>query len=115
MLVFRCVMRLKGTARPAPKGHPQPQRRLPFELAYRLISMFSAKGDTVVDPFWDRTTLKAAAAAGRNCIGYEIEPGFAADIFSDPSGVAAQARRRVQARSTTTGRSSKTAGRRAAR
>jgi DNA modification methylase len=71
----------------------------PFELAYRLISMFSVKGDTVVDPFLGTgTTLKAAAAAGRNCIGYEIEPGFRADIFSDPSAVAAQARRRVQAR-----------------
>jgi hypothetical protein len=61
--------------------------------------MFSVKGDTVVDPFLGTgTTLKAAAAAGRNSIGYEIEPGFREDIFSDPSAVAAQARRRVQAR-----------------
>jgi DNA modification methylase len=71
----------------------------PFELAYRLISMFSAKGDTVVDPFLGTgTTLKAAAAAGRSSIGYEIEPGFRQDIFSDPAGLIAQARRRVQAR-----------------
>ena len=71
----------------------------PFELAYRLISMFSAKGDTVVDPFLGTgTTLKAAAAAGRNSIGYEIEPAFRRDIFSDPAGVAALARRRVRAR-----------------
>jgi hypothetical protein len=71
----------------------------PFELAYRLISMFSARGDTVVDPFLGTgTTLKAAAAAGRSSIGYEIEPGFRQAIFSGPAGLVAQARRRVQAR-----------------
>jgi DNA modification methylase len=71
----------------------------PFELAYRLISMFSAKGDTVVDPFLGTgTTLRAAAAAGRSSIGYEIEPAFRRDIFSDTAGLAVQARRRVKAR-----------------
>ena len=93
-------MELKGTRQDLRQKDTRSRSgAFPFELAYRLISMFSAKGDTVVDPFLGTgTTLKAAAAAGRNCIGYEIEPGFRADIFSDPSGVAAQARRRVQAR-----------------
>jgi DNA modification methylase len=46
----------------------------PFEVPYRLINMFSVKGDTVVDPFLGiGTTMWAAMAAGRNCIGYEIE------------------------------------------
>ena len=46
----------------------------PFEVPYRLINMFSIKGDTVVDPFLGiGTTMWAAMAAGRNCIGYEIE------------------------------------------
>jgi DNA modification methylase len=55
----------------------------PFELAYRLINMYSAKGDTVVDPFLGTgTTMAAAMASARNSIGFEIEPGFRDQIFS---------------------------------
>ena len=55
----------------------------PFELCYRLINMYSAKGDTVVDPFLGTgTTISAAMAAGRNSIGFEIESDFRDDIFS---------------------------------
>ena len=46
----------------------------PFELAYRLINMFSAQLDTILDPFLGTgTTILASIAAGRNSIGYEIE------------------------------------------
>ncbi|MGA7146837.1 MAG: site-specific DNA-methyltransferase [Desulfobacterales bacterium] len=46
----------------------------PFEVAYRLINMYSAKGDTVLDPFLGTgTTTAAAVASGRNSIGYEID------------------------------------------
>ena len=46
----------------------------PFEIAYRLINMYSAKGDTVLDPFLGTgTTTAAAIASGRNSIGYEID------------------------------------------
>jgi len=46
----------------------------PFELAYRLINMYSAKGDVVLDPFLGTgTTTSAAMASGRNSIGYEID------------------------------------------
>lgn len=55
-------------------GHPAP---FPTELAYRLISMFSFVGDTVLDPFVGTgTTIEAAAKAGRSSIGYEIEPQY---------------------------------------
>ena len=55
----------------------------PFELSYRLINMYSAKGDTVVDPFLGTgTTISAAMATGRNCIGFEIESGFRDEILS---------------------------------
>ncbi len=46
----------------------------PFDVPYRLINMFSVKGDVVVDPFLGTgTTMWAAMTAARNCIGYEIE------------------------------------------
>jgi len=46
----------------------------PFELAYRLINMYSVKGDVVLDPFSGLgTTTQAAIASGRNSVGYEIE------------------------------------------
>ena len=46
----------------------------PFDVPYRLINMFSVKGDMVVDPFLGLgTTMWAAMTAGRSCIGYEIE------------------------------------------
>jgi DNA modification methylase len=47
----------------------------PFEIVYRLINMYSAKGDVVLDPFLGTgTTTAAAIASGRNSIGYEIDP-----------------------------------------
>ncbi len=49
----------------------------PFDVPYRLINMFSVKGDTVVDPFLGiGTTMWAAMTVGRNCVGYEIEKGL---------------------------------------
>ena len=55
----------------------------PFELAYRLINMFSLKEDTVLDPFLGTgTTVIAAMATGRNSIGIEIDPKFEEHIVS---------------------------------
>jgi DNA modification methylase len=49
----------------------------PFELAYRLVNMFSLRGDTVLDPFLGTgTSLYAALACGRNSVGVEIDSGF---------------------------------------
>lgn len=49
----------------------------PFALPYRLINMYSVKGDTVVDPFLGLgTTTLAAMAAERNSLGFEIDPGL---------------------------------------
>lgn len=45
----------------------------PFEIPYRLINMYSVKGDTVLDPFLGTgTTIFAAAISERNGIGIEI-------------------------------------------
>ncbi len=49
----------------------------PFELAYRMINMFSVQGDTVIDPFLGTgTTTVSAIASGRNSIGIEIDNSF---------------------------------------
>ncbi len=46
----------------------------PFEIAYRLINMYSIQNDLVLDPFLGTgTTLIAALISGRNSIGYEID------------------------------------------
>jgi site-specific DNA-methyltransferase (adenine-specific) len=55
-------------------GHPAP---FPLELANRLVRMFSFVGDTVLDPFkGSGTTSIAAAKAGRNSVGYDIEATY---------------------------------------
>ena len=49
----------------------------PFNLAYRLINMYSVKGDVVLDPFLGTgTTVAAAMTSGRNSIGAEIDKSF---------------------------------------
>jgi modification methylase len=69
---FRQIWTLTGAST---REHPAPY---PLELANRLVRMFSFVGDTVLDPFTGTgTTLAAAAAAGRNAIGTEIDPAYA--------------------------------------
>lgn len=49
----------------------------PPEIPYRIINMYSIKGDTILDPFLGTgTTQLVAAALGRNSIGYEIDAGL---------------------------------------
>jgi modification methylase len=51
----------------------------PLELAFRLVSMFSLKGDTVLDPFAGTgTTSIAAAACARDSIAVELDPSLSA-------------------------------------
>lgn len=50
----------------------------PEDLPYRLIKLFSYKGETVLDPFaGSGTTLKVARELGRNSVGIEIDPRLA--------------------------------------
>lgn len=64
---------------PSAKGrraelHPCP---FPLELPSRLIELFSAKGETVLDPFMGSgTTAIAARLLGRHYVGYEREVRF---------------------------------------
>ena len=56
-------------------GHPAP---FPIELPFRLIQLYTFKGDVVLDPFMGSgTTAIAALKAGRRYIGYETNPEYA--------------------------------------
>ncbi|TGL58844.1 DNA-methyltransferase [Leptospira sarikeiensis] len=49
----------------------------PLDFAYRLVNMFSIKGDTVLDPFLGTgTTSLAALLSSRNSIGYDLDTGI---------------------------------------
>lgn len=71
----------------------------PFELAYRLINMFSLKGDMVLDPFLGTgTTTIASMASGRNSLGVELDPTFKGQIHSRFKGVVAFANQLIEGR-----------------
>ncbi|MFA5480269.1 MAG: site-specific DNA-methyltransferase [Candidatus Muiribacteriota bacterium] len=54
----------------------------PFELAYRLINMYSVKNDTILDPFLGTgTTSIAAISSERNSIGVEYDNEFFSTIY----------------------------------
>jgi DNA modification methylase len=66
---------LKGAGQALKQGDARLRSAaFPFELAYRLICMYSIKQDVILDPFLGTgTTQAAAAAACRNSIGVEME------------------------------------------
>lgn len=71
----------------------------PFELPYRLISMFSVKGDTVLDPFMGLgTTMLAAMATGRHSLGYELEADFRETIRERARNLMPLANARIEKR-----------------
>lgn len=55
-------------------GHPAP---FPVELPYRLLQLYTFKGDIILDPFMGSgTTAIAALKAERKYIGYETNPEY---------------------------------------
>jgi len=69
---------LKGTSQKL--NHKKLRERsaaYPFELAYRLINMYSVQGDMVLDPFLGTgTTTIAAMCSARNSVGFELDINF---------------------------------------
>lgn len=62
---FRDIWHCNGAAQSMNGLHPRLRSgAYPFEIPYRLISMFSVKGDTVLDPFSGTGTTLLAALAG---------------------------------------------------
>ncbi len=77
-------------------GARQRSAAFPFELAYRLIHMYSVRGDQVLDPFLGTgTTMFASMAACRNCIGVEIDAGLSTLVDQECERVLQLARERA--------------------
>ena len=71
----------------------------PFELPFRLINMFSVKGDTVLDPFAGTgTTMYAAMAAERNSIMVEKDSRLSASLLARTDTISAAANARIRSR-----------------
>jgi DNA modification methylase len=71
-LWFSDLWELKGARQSHARGR---SAAFPLELPWRLIHMYSAYGDTVLDPFGGTgTTTLAAAMAGRNSHAVDLDP-----------------------------------------
>ena len=71
----------------------------PFELVYRLINMYSVKGDVVLDPFLGTgTTMAAAMSAGRHSMGYEIDKALKPDIDDIQTAIIGSSQRVIRRR-----------------
>lgn len=74
---FSDLWEIKGTSQLMAKTRASRYRNasFPFEIPYRLINMYSAEGDTVLDPFAGLgTTNIACMISNRNSIGIDIDP-----------------------------------------
>lgn len=77
---FSDLWEIKGTSQiiSASKSSRERSAAYPFEIPYRLVNMYSAEGDTVLDPFAGLgTTNLACMASKRNSIGVEIDKEIA--------------------------------------
>jgi DNA modification methylase len=71
----------------------------PFELSYRLINMYSVKGDTVLDPFLGTgTTIFSAITSGRNSVGVEYDNSFKGLISGELQDIKQLANKRISER-----------------
>lgn len=73
---FSDLWEIKGTAQSMVKAASRSRSAsFPFEVPYRLVNMYSVKGDTILDPFCGLgTTNLACMASERNSIGVDISP-----------------------------------------
>ena len=77
---FSDLWEIKGTSQAIKNINCSRERNasFPFEIPYRLVNMYSVKGDTVLDPFSGlATTNVACMASERNGIGIEIDKDLA--------------------------------------
>ncbi|MDZ7701479.1 MAG: site-specific DNA-methyltransferase [Halobacteriales archaeon] len=71
----------------------------PLEVPYRLIHMYSVRGETVLDPFAGTgTTTLAAMAGARDSVAYELDEGLADAIEARAAEAPERSRRRAEER-----------------
>lgn len=94
---FSDLWDLKGVAQMMPPSAGAARARdrtaaFPFELAHRLILMYSLEQDTVLDPFLGTgTTTVASIAAGRNSIAAEIDESLRTVVLDTVAAAATRA------------------------
>jgi modification methylase len=93
-------MDLKGTRQELSDNKTRDRNAaFPFELAYRLICMFSVKHDRVLDPFLGiGTSMVAAMAAARNFFGFDIDPSLKSIILSRLENIVEFSNRKIENR-----------------
>jgi DNA modification methylase len=96
---FSDLWELAGTTQDIDEGLRERSGAFPLEVPFRLVSMFSTYGDTVLDPFWGTgTTTLAALVAGRNSVGYELDGELRAAFDERVSDAPERSRERQRAR-----------------
>ena len=74
---FSDLWDIKGTAQNiiSTKDTRNRNASFPLEIPFRLVNMYSAEGDTVLDPFLGLgTTSVACMISNRNSVGVEVDP-----------------------------------------
>ena len=86
-------MDLKGARQNLKQDHSRKRSAaFPFELAYRLICMYSIQQDMILDPFVGTgTTMAAAATACRSSIGIERDASLLTAALQGLKGVVREA------------------------
>jgi modification methylase len=80
-------------------GSRERSAAFPFELPYRLINMYSVRGDTVLDPFVGTgKTVLAAMASGRDSIGVDVDGGLLAQAAAEAQEAASPLNAFLEAR-----------------
>ncbi len=87
---------LAGEPQTLPRAARERSGAFPWELAYRLILMYSAAGEVVADPFLGTgSTMAAAAAAGRSSIGYEVDGSLRESVEKRMGTIKEEGNRRI--------------------
>lgn len=91
---------LKGTTqRLSDESGRKRSAAYPFELAYRLICMYSVYDDVIFDPFLGTgTTTAAAISAGRNSLGIESQKELHNSILESVTNSIPAGRMRIKTR-----------------
>lgn len=80
---FSDIWEVRGVQQKLKKSGRSRSAAFPFDIPYRLISMYSIEGDTVLDPFGGiGTTVLSAMASQRNSIIMEIDSSVRDSAFS---------------------------------